>query len=98
MTQQIHSFRASGVRSLQAACAVAAELRALRRSAGTVCSGPGLVSLLTIMLSATPRKPRFRAAVSEDETSSGFRRHRSDLAAWLLAVRLYDNLAESSVV
>jgi hypothetical protein len=45
MTQQIHSFRANGVRSFQAACVVASELRALRRSAGALCRGPGKLSL-----------------------------------------------------
>jgi hypothetical protein len=50
MTQQIHSFRASGVRSFQAACVVASELRALRKSAGVSCTGPDLLSLFIINL------------------------------------------------
>jgi hypothetical protein len=45
MTQQIHSFRASGVRSFQAACVVGSEPRALDKSAGVLCTGPGLLSL-----------------------------------------------------
>ena len=49
MTQQIHSFRASGVRSLQAARAVAPELRAARISLGILCTGPGLVWFFSII-------------------------------------------------
>jgi hypothetical protein len=44
MTQQIHSFRASGVRSFQAALVVASEPRALHKSAGVLCTGPDLLS------------------------------------------------------
>ena len=50
VTQQTHSFRASGVRSFQAACVAASELRALRKSAGALCTGPGLVLLFAIGL------------------------------------------------
>jgi hypothetical protein len=50
MTQQIHSFRASGVRSFQAACVVASEPRALLKSAGVLCTGPGLLSFFIITL------------------------------------------------
>jgi hypothetical protein len=45
MTQQIHSFRATGVRSFQAASVAASEARALEKSAGVLCTGAGLVSL-----------------------------------------------------
>lgn len=48
MTQQIHSFRASGVRSFQAARVVTSERRVLRISSGVLCTGPGLVSFLII--------------------------------------------------
>jgi|HubBroStandDraft_6_1064221.scaffolds.fasta_scaffold211044_3 hypothetical protein len=41
MTQQIHSFRASGVRSFQAA--LASEPRASHKSAGVLCTGPDLL-------------------------------------------------------
>ena len=60
MTQQIHSFRASGVRSFQAARVVASELRALRTSAGALCRGPGLLWAFTIMLyrNAIDRRPK----------------------------------------
>jgi hypothetical protein len=44
MTQQIHSFRASGVRSFQAALVVASEPRALHKSAGVLCTRPDFVS------------------------------------------------------
>ena len=44
MTQQIHSFRASGVRSFQAALVVASAPRASLKSAGVLCTGPGLLT------------------------------------------------------
>lgn len=44
ITQQIHSFLARGVRSFQAARAVASESRALRKSTGVLWIGPGLLS------------------------------------------------------
>jgi hypothetical protein len=50
MTQQIHSFRANGVRSFQAAC-VFAELSAMRKSVGVLCTGPGLPVLLSFIVS-----------------------------------------------
>jgi hypothetical protein len=56
MTQQTHSFRASGVRSFQAACVVASEPRALRISAGVLCAGPGLVLLFAITLRSAHRQ------------------------------------------
>jgi len=37
MTQQIHSLRASGVISSQAALATGEEVRTFRKSAGTLC-------------------------------------------------------------
>lgn len=40
-TQQIHSFRASGVISSHAAIAPIAEVRTFRKSAGAVCTTPG---------------------------------------------------------
>src|SRR5580700_9878283 len=46
MTQQIHSFRASGVSSCQAACVVASERSAIRKSVGVLCTGLGLPALL----------------------------------------------------
>lgn len=54
MTQQIHSFRASGVRSFQAARVAGSKLRALRISPGVLCTGPGLVSFFAITLSRLP--------------------------------------------
>ena len=50
MTQQIHSFRASGVRSFQAACVVASESRASRMSSGVLCTYPSLLSFFIIIL------------------------------------------------
>jgi hypothetical protein len=61
MTQQIHSFRASGVRSFQAACVVAFELRAVRISPGILCTGPALVSFLIITPCRADRAVGFNA-------------------------------------
>ena len=40
ITQQIHSLRASGVMSSHFARAAASEMRAVRKSVGTVCTAP----------------------------------------------------------
>ncbi len=48
MIQQIHSFRASGVRSFQDAFVVGSESMALHKSAGVLCTGPGLLSFFTL--------------------------------------------------
>jgi hypothetical protein len=45
MTQQVHSFRASGVKSSQAARVIASELSALRKSVGVLCKGPSALVL-----------------------------------------------------
>jgi hypothetical protein len=50
MTQQIHSFLASGVKAFQAARVVAAEHNARRKSAGVLCTGPGLTVLLSFII------------------------------------------------
>jgi len=52
MTQQIHSFRANGVRSFHAACVFASELSAMRKSVGVLCTGPGLPVLLSFIVSS----------------------------------------------
>jgi hypothetical protein len=51
VTQQIHSFRASGVKSFQAACVVASKPRAFRKSAGVLCTGPALLSVFVMVFS-----------------------------------------------
>jgi len=60
MTQQVHSFRASGVRSFQAARVTASKLSAVRKSGGVLCKGRGsLVLLWFIILSEIQTsKPR----------------------------------------
>lgn len=50
VTQQIHSFRASGVRSSQAARTVASEPSAKRKSVGVLWTGPGLRVLLVLAM------------------------------------------------
>jgi hypothetical protein len=52
MTQQIHSFRASGVRFFQAACVFVSDLSAMRKSVGALCTGPGLRVLLSFIVSS----------------------------------------------
>lgn len=46
MTQQVHSLRASGVRSSQAARVISSEVSATRKSVGVLCRGPGSLVLL----------------------------------------------------
>jgi hypothetical protein len=52
MTQQIHSFRASGVRPFQAACVFVSDLSAMRKSVGVLCMGPGLPVLVSLIVSS----------------------------------------------
>lgn len=49
-TQQIHSLRASGVISSQFDSATLSEMRAFRKSSGTLCTTPLETSFLTIVL------------------------------------------------
>jgi len=51
VTQQIHSFRASGVKSFQAARFFVPELSAMRKSFGVLCMGPGLPVSLSFIVS-----------------------------------------------
>jgi hypothetical protein len=46
ITQQIHSLRASGVKSFHFASALASEASALRKSNGTLCTTPGAILAL----------------------------------------------------
>ena len=48
ITQQIHSLRASGVISSHLARAAGSEVRAFRKSAGTLCSAPSETALLVM--------------------------------------------------
>lgn len=48
MTQQIHSLRASGVISSHFARAIASDVSAFRKSAGTLCTAPGEMVLFGI--------------------------------------------------
>lgn len=48
VTQHIHSFRASGIRSSHIASAALSEVRAFRKSAGTLCTTPAEIVLLII--------------------------------------------------
>ena len=53
MTQQIHLFRASGVKSFQAACVFVSEVIAMRKSVGFLCNGAGLPVLRSFIVTAT---------------------------------------------
>jgi hypothetical protein len=48
ITQQIHSFRASGVMSSHLSRAAESAMRAFRKSAGTLCIGPAEIVFLLI--------------------------------------------------
>ena len=50
LIQHIHSLRASGVISFQTARDVGAEVRVFRKSAGTLCATPAVISFLVIGL------------------------------------------------
>jgi len=49
VTQHIHSLRARGVRSSHIASAALSEVRAFRRSVGTLCTTPGEIILLILL-------------------------------------------------
>ena len=65
MTQQIHSFRDSGVRCFQAACVFAFELSAMRKSVGVLCTGPSLPVLLSFIVSSFHRNRTGNITLSE---------------------------------
>jgi len=48
ITQQIHSLRANGVMSSHFVRAAGSELRAFRKSAGTLCTGPEEIAFLAM--------------------------------------------------
>jgi len=48
ITQQIHSFRASGVISSHFARATGSEVRTFLKSAGTLCTAPGEIAFLVM--------------------------------------------------
>jgi hypothetical protein len=50
ITQQIHSFRASGVRSSHRSMADGSDSRALRKSAGTSCTTPVAIAFLVMVI------------------------------------------------
>src|SRR5688572_23379572 len=81
VTQHIHSLRARGVRSSHIASAALSEVRAFRKSVGTVCTTPGEIVLLILLfyqapvgegLSVAPRpalrSPDQAAAVQQDHS------------------------------
>jgi hypothetical protein len=71
MVQQIHSLRASGVMSSQAASAFASDVSAFRRSAGRSCTTPPEIRTLVMVLSR-----RLKEQVSDTRVQLGFRDYR----------------------
>jgi hypothetical protein len=68
MVQQIHSLRASGVMSSQAASAFASDASAFRRSAGRLCTTPPEIRTVVIELSR-----RLNDQASDTRVQLGFR-------------------------
>src|SRR5688572_3742578 len=54
VTQHIHSLRARGVRSSHIASATLSEVRAFRKSAGTLCTTPCEIVLLILLFYQAP--------------------------------------------
>jgi hypothetical protein len=71
MVQQIHSLRASGVMSSQAASAFASDASAFWRSAGRLCTTPPEIRTVVIGLSR-----RLKDQASDTRVQLGFRTHR----------------------
>jgi len=71
MVQQIHSLRASGVMSSQAASAFASDASAFRRSAGRLCATPPEIRTVVIGLSR-----RLKDEASDTRVQLGFRDYR----------------------
>jgi len=69
ITQQIHSLRASGVISSQAASAAPSEVRVWRKSAGTLCTTPVAISFVAIRLFYTMNR-LINASFPFSETSA----------------------------
>ena len=68
MVQQIHSLRASGVISSQAASAFASDVSAFRRSAGRLCTTPPEIRTVVIVLS---RRLKVKHMIREYNSDSG---------------------------
>ena|SRR5271154_1482950 len=68
MVQQIHSFRASGVMSSQAASAFTSDASAIRRSAGRSCTTPPEIRMVVIELS---RRLKVQASDKRVQLRSG---------------------------
>ena len=55
MTQQIHSFRASGVMSSHFSSARGSDMSTFRKSSGTACTAPGEIAFLVMVHSISDR-------------------------------------------
>jgi hypothetical protein len=75
MVQQIHSLRASGVMSSQAASAFASDVSAFRRSAGRSCTTPPEIRTLVMVISRRLKEQvsdtRVELSLRDDRRQSG---------------------------
>jgi hypothetical protein len=76
MVQQIHSFRASGVMSSQAASAFTSDASAFRRSAGRSCTTPPEIRMVVMELSR-----RLKVQASDTRVQLGFWDYRGLLGS-----------------
>ena len=73
MTQQIHSLRASGVRSFHTVRAIGSDVRAFRKSAGSSCATPPeilLVIRIVYSVSSTPTPRMYSKSTSQGRLST----------------------------
>jgi hypothetical protein len=80
VTQQIHSLRASGVISAHTLRAAAEAMRALRKSAGILCTVPEAIAVITQLYSSVQYEPEFYPDKDKHDNE----------AHYLLPARLFD--------
>jgi hypothetical protein len=88
MVQQIHSLRASGVMSSQAASTFASDAIAFRRSAGRLCTTPPEIRTVVIGLSR-----RLKDQAFDTRVQLGFRDYHGQSGHYTLAGRVTSGLA-----
>jgi hypothetical protein len=83
VVQQIHSLRASGVMSSQAASAFVSDASAFRRSAGRLCTTPPEIRTVVMELSR-----RLKDQASEKRVQLGLRGYRGPILSSLTSRRV----------
>jgi len=83
VTQHIHSFRARGVRSSHIASAALSEVRAFRKSVGTLCTTPAEIVLLILWFYQTGG---FRRRGWVDDSSSCISLNYISFISWLCII------------